>query len=157
MLHVCLPISKAWPRFTSSLSGFLSPKLSCFSVNDTSPEYLSQLLTIYIPSHQLHSTSDTRLFRIPSFKTKTNGQRSFSYQTPTLWKNLPQTVRYSTSFKSHLQTHLFDEQIKFILYCFLQSSKQLLPKVPWAVSNFLTKWVQSDHVTWLHLVNGNCL
>ena len=49
----------------------------CFSViNGTGQEYLSELLTIYIPSRQRRSASDTRQFRISSFKTKTNRQRS---------------------------------------------------------------------------------
>ena len=41
-------------------------------------KYLSEPLTINTPSRQLRSASAARLFRIPSFKTKTNGQRSFS-------------------------------------------------------------------------------
>ena len=73
----------------------------CFSVvNGAGPEYLSELLTIYTPSRQLRSTSDTRLSRSPSLKTKTNGQRSFSFQAATVWNNLLQTVRYSTPISS---------------------------------------------------------
>ena len=83
----------------------------CFAViSSTGPEYLSELLNIYIPSRQLRSASDTRLFKIPLFKTKTNGQRSFSYQAPTIWNKLPANIRQSTSvssFKSGLKTHLF--------------------------------------------------
>jgi hypothetical protein len=83
----------------------------CFAViSSTGPEYLSELLNIYIPSRQLRSASDTRMFKIPLFKTKTNGQRSFSYQAPTIWNKLPANIRQSTSvssFKSGLKTHLF--------------------------------------------------
>ena len=61
-----LPITK---RIYNKLSSL------CFSViNRTGPEYPSELLTIYTPSRQLRSASDTRLFRIPSFKTKANGE-----------------------------------------------------------------------------------
>ena len=64
-----LPITKRIDYKLSSL---------CFSfINGTGPEYLSELLTVYTLSRQLRSASDTGLFRIPSFKTKTNGQRSF--------------------------------------------------------------------------------
>ena len=61
-----LPITK---RIDSKLSSL------CFSViNGTDTEYLSELLTIYTPSRQLCSASDTRLSRIPSLETKTNRQ-----------------------------------------------------------------------------------
>ena len=68
-LHL-LPITQRTDYKLSSL---------CFSViNGTGPECLSELLTFYTPFRQLRSASDARLFRNPSFKTKTNGQRSFS-------------------------------------------------------------------------------
>ena len=79
-------------------------------INGTGPEYLSELLTIYTPSRQLRFASDTRLFKIPSLKTKTKRQRSFSFQGATVLNSLPQTARYSTpnsSFMSSLKTHLF--------------------------------------------------
>ena len=40
----------------------------------TGPEYLSELVQIYTPSHPLRSSSDTRLLCIPSVRTKTYGQ-----------------------------------------------------------------------------------
>ena len=85
-------------------------------INGTGPQSLSALLTIYTPSRQLRSASNTSLFRIPSFKTKTNGQWYFSRQAAYVWNNSPQSVRHSTpisSFKtpllsppSSLKTHL---------------------------------------------------
>ena len=57
--------------------------LLCFKiVSHQAPIYLSELLHLYTPSLQLRSSTDTRVFRIPSFRTKSCGQRSFSYQTP---------------------------------------------------------------------------
>ena len=110
LLRSLLPITR---RIDCKLFSF------CFSVtNGTGPENLSELLTIYTPSRQLRSASDTRLLRIPSFKTKTNVQRSFSFLAATVWNNLPQTVRYSTSissFKSSLKTHLFSKYTENIL------------------------------------------
>ena len=66
----------------------------CFSVIDgKGPEYLSELLIIYTHSRQLRSTSDTRLFRIPSFKT--NRQRSFFISSRYNLEQPPSTVRHS--------------------------------------------------------------
>ena len=101
--------SQHWLPITKRIDYKLS-SLRFSVISGTGPEYLSELLSICTSSRQLRSASDTRLFRIPSFKTKTNGQRSFSFQAATVWNNLPQTVRYSTSissFKSSLKTHLF--------------------------------------------------
>ena len=69
-----------------------------------------QNFTFYTPSRQLRSSTDTRVFRIPSFRTKSCGQRSFSYQAPVIWNQLPVSVRHSTSvssFKSSLKTFIF--------------------------------------------------
>ena len=55
-------------------------------------------------------SSDTRTFRIPFTKTKTFGQRAFSFTGPTEWNSLPYDVRNSVStstFKQALKTHLF--------------------------------------------------
>ena len=54
----------------------------------------STLFNIYSPSCQLRSASDARMFRTPSMKTKTNGQRSFLNQAPTVWNELSKTIRY---------------------------------------------------------------
>lgn len=77
---------------------------------DCGPVYLSDLLHIYTPSRQLRSSSDTRTLCISSARTKSFGQRCFSYQSPLLWNSLPQEIRYaesSQSFKSSLKTYLF--------------------------------------------------
>ena len=42
---------------------------------------------------QSRSSSDTCMSRIPSSRTKSSGQRSFSYQTLTTWNQLPVSVR----------------------------------------------------------------
>ena len=57
-------------------------KLSLLSfkiISHQAPIYLSELLHLYTPSRQLRSSTDTRVFRIPSFRTKSCSQRSFSY------------------------------------------------------------------------------
>ena len=53
------------------------------SFTESYPIYLSELLTVYHPSRQLRSISDTRTFRIPFTKTKTFRQRAFSFTGPT--------------------------------------------------------------------------
>ena len=84
--------------------------LLCFKISShQAPVYLLELLHLYTPSRQLGSSTDTRVFRIPSFRTKSCGQRSFS-QAPDIWNQLPVSVRHSTSvgsFKSSLKTFLF--------------------------------------------------
>ena len=83
----------------------------CYSsFTESYPVYLSELLTVYRPSRQLRSISDTRTFRIPFTKSKTFGQRAFSFTGPTQWNSLPYDVRHSvstSSFKQALKTHLF--------------------------------------------------
>ena len=82
--------------------------LLCFKIiSHQASIYLSELLHLYTPSRQLCSTTDTRVFRIPSFRTKSCGQRCFSYQATVIWNQLPVSVRHSTSvssFKSSLKT-----------------------------------------------------
>ena len=98
-----------------SINQRINYKLSSLSfsvVTGTAPQYLSELLHIYTSSRQLRSSTDTRQFRVPFFRTKSNGQRSFSYQAPTVWNDLPAAVRHSassTTFKSALKTYLFKQ------------------------------------------------
>ena len=84
------------------------------SLSDNGPAYLSDLLHTYTPSRQLRSSSDTRILRIPTVRTKTYGNRSFSVQCPTLWNQLPKNLRHtvsSASFKRGLKTHLFKSPV----------------------------------------------
>ncbi|KAK7113027.1 hypothetical protein V1264_012392 [Littorina saxatilis] len=74
------------------------------------PVYLSELLHPYTPSRQLRSSTDSRILSIPRTKTKTTGDRSFSFSAPTLWIQLPHPIRHcktSSTFKKSLKTHLF--------------------------------------------------
>ena len=69
----------------------------------------SDLLQPYTPARQIWSASDALTFATTRVNTKTFGERSFSYAGPTVWNNLPQTVRRSASafsFKAALKTHL---------------------------------------------------
>ena len=73
------------------------------------PQYLSSRLDIYQPSRSLRSSND-RLLRVPRWKLKSFGYRSFSYQGPVVWNSLPADLKLSSSlssFKSRLTTLLF--------------------------------------------------
>ena len=61
------------------------------------PQYLSDLLHLYTPSRQLRSSTDSRIFTIPTVRTKTFGQRTFSYQAPVVWNQLFHSIRHSPS------------------------------------------------------------
>lgn len=79
------------------------------SLHGLAPSYLSDLITPYHPSRPLRS-QNAGLLTIPHINKITVGGRAFSYRAPALWKELPPSVRNSTSvemFKSRLKTHLF--------------------------------------------------
>ena len=58
------------------------------------PQYLSSRLDIYIYqlSRSLRSSND-RLLRVPHWKLKSFGCRSFSYQGPVVWNSLPTDLK----------------------------------------------------------------
>ena len=83
----------------------------CFNAfNNSSLVYIAQLLSVYTPSRCLHSSSYTCTLHIPFIKTKSFGQRAFSFTGPTQWNLLPYGLQHSESspaFKTALKTHLF--------------------------------------------------
>ncbi|KAK7108618.1 hypothetical protein V1264_016319 [Littorina saxatilis] len=83
----------------------------CFNFfSGSSPAYFSELLTVYSPARQLRASSDCRILTIPHTKTKTYGQRNFTFCAPTQWNSLPFHICHSQSpqaFKRALKTHLF--------------------------------------------------
>ena len=82
------------------------------------PQYLSSRLDIYQPSRLLRSSND-RLLRVPRWKLKSFGYRSFSYQGPVVWNSLPTDLKLSSSlssFKSRLKTHLFKKSYSLCWY-----------------------------------------
>ena len=75
-----------------------------------SPSYIRDLLCPYQPSRRLRS-SDKNLLVIPSTRTKSYGDRSFSKFASFHWNALPVSVRDATTvplFKLRLKTHLFN-------------------------------------------------
>ncbi|KAK7101513.1 hypothetical protein V1264_019887 [Littorina saxatilis] len=81
----------------------------CFNFfSGSSPAYFSELLTVYSPARQLRASSDCRI--LTHTKTKTYGQRTFTFCAPTQWNSLPFHIHHSQSpqaFKRALKTHLF--------------------------------------------------
>ena len=78
-------------------------------VDGSLPQYHSLRPDIYQPSRSLRSSND-RLLKVPRWKLKSFGYRSFSYQGPVVWNSLPTDLKLSSSlssFKSRLKTHLF--------------------------------------------------
>ena len=88
------------------------------ALNGQAPGYLSELLSPKTPptSHNLRSSNDRFLLKIPNIKTKaTLGDCAFSYAAPKLWNQLPIAIRKAQSvpvFKSMLKTHLCREVFK---------------------------------------------
>ena len=75
-----------------------------------SPIYLSDLLLVYTPNINLHSSSDNGILCIPKLRAKTFGHRSFSFAAHTIWNSLPSELRHTDSiqkFKLAIKTHLF--------------------------------------------------
>ncbi len=69
------------------------------ALNGLAPQYLSELLSHYIPSRPLRSQNSGHLI-IPRISKSTAGSRSFSYLAPKLWNNLPNTVREADTLLS---------------------------------------------------------
>ena len=79
------------------------------ALHEEQPVYLCSLIAISLPSCSLRSNRGITL-SIPRIKTNT-GARAFSSCAPSLWNNLPLSVRSATSvatFRRHLKTYLFN-------------------------------------------------
>ena len=79
------------------------------ALQEQQPVYLRSLIAIFFPSRSLRSNRGITL-SIPRIKTNT-GARAFSSCAPSLWNNLPLSLRSATSvatFRRHLKTYLFD-------------------------------------------------
>ena len=73
------------------------------------PAYLSELITVYVPSRSLRSEGKG-LLCIPDRHYANTRKRDFAYRGPMEWNQLPQDIRDSKSvdtFKRKLKTHLF--------------------------------------------------
>ena len=57
------------------------------ALNNQAPDYISEPLTLYMPSRALRSSCQMLLV-VPKTKTKLYGDRSFAASAPTLWNAL---------------------------------------------------------------------
>ena len=76
----------------------------------SAPEYIAKLLSVYVPSRQLRSSSDQYMLHVPMVRTKKYGERAFAVCGPERWNSLPLQVRRicsTVTFKKVLKTHLF--------------------------------------------------
>ncbi len=73
-----------------------------------SPSYLLPLVSDYVPTRNLRSSSQY-LLNVPASRTQT-ARRAFSHSAPTVWNELPVDIRRSESFSSFrtaVRTHYF--------------------------------------------------
>ena len=78
------------------------------SLNNMGPSYIRDMLSLYTPSRALRSKSEYKLV-IPKTRLKSYGDRAFSVAAPTLWNELPLTIRRVQTidaFKQALKTFL---------------------------------------------------
>ena len=79
------------------------------TLREKQPVYLYSILAASISSRSLRSNNENSLL-VPRVKTNT-GARAFHSCAPSLWNNLPLSVRSASSvatFKKYLKTHPFD-------------------------------------------------
>uniref|UniRef100_A0A3B1IUE7 Reverse transcriptase domain-containing protein n=1 Tax=Astyanax mexicanus TaxID=7994 RepID=A0A3B1IUE7_ASTMX len=75
----------------------------------SAPQYISELLTEYVPDRALRS-SGAALLGIPKMQYKKTGEAAFCFYAPKIWNSLPIHIRQSpdiTQFKKQLKTHLY--------------------------------------------------
>ena len=81
------------------------------ALNGHAPQYLSALISKYVPPRPLRS-EDQYLLTSPRWLLETFGKRAFSKAAPTLWNPLPLSVKQAPSidsFKTRLKTYLFNK------------------------------------------------
>ncbi len=103
-----LLISLHWLPVAARIK-FKTLMLAYRTTTGSAPAYFHSLMTIYIPSRSLRSTSERRLV-VPSQRGTKSLSRTFSFTVPGWWNELPTPIRNAESltiFKQHLKTHLF--------------------------------------------------
>lgn len=80
------------------------------ALHGLAPLYLTNLLTPYRTVERKTRSSEANFLQIPDTRTKTFGDRAFSWAAPTLWNKLPVKLRKMDNlegFKSAIKTVLF--------------------------------------------------
>ena len=60
------------------------------------PQYISDLLSLYDPAHTLRS-SDRGLLSVSGPRLKTKGDKAFEIRAPRIWNILPEEIRQAES------------------------------------------------------------
>ncbi|XP_072022312.1 uncharacterized protein [Amphiura filiformis] len=80
------------------------------SMQQLSPNYISDYFTVYVPPRTLRSSSDTNRLAIPRRSHRMTGENRFHIAAATAWNSLPVDIKSAattSAFKSMLKTHLF--------------------------------------------------
>ena len=78
------------------------------ALNGRSPQYISDLVSVYVPNRNLRS-QNCYMLQVPKLQSLA-GEKSFLYSAPILWNSLPVNVKNATSidsFKIGIKTFLF--------------------------------------------------
>ena len=84
-------------------------------INHVAPLYLSDLISIYVPTRNLRSAEKLLLVQPRGNFNRSYGQRAFSVCSPSLWNSLPFEMRNIMTvdiFKRSLKTYLFRQHFK---------------------------------------------
>ena len=93
-------------------------KLSVLCYNffsNSSPTYLSSILTVYKPKRTLRSSTDTLTLEVPRVRSVRFGERSFTFCASKQWNSLPLEIRRiptCAAFKKSLKTFLFRKYLE---------------------------------------------
>ena len=103
-----------WLPIQARIEYKLSVHCHNFFIN-SSPHYLSTLLSVYTPNRTLRSSADTHILTVPVINTARFGERSFSYCAARQWNSLPKFLREiqtTPAFKKALKTYLFKKHLE---------------------------------------------
>ena len=75
------------------------------AVHHLGPAYLTSLVTPYAPTRSLRSAAH-RSLTIPRYNLERYGRRAFSVAGPSLWNNLPVTIREASTLTTLKSTSL---------------------------------------------------
>ena len=77
------------------------------SLNGSSPEYIADLLVVYHPDSRLRPSQQSLLLKPVKTRTRSYGERRFSFAAPTLWNALPsQSISEATKVCRHSRSTL---------------------------------------------------
>ena len=79
-------------------------------LNGFAPKYLVDLLEVQESCRVLRSNKKNRL-KLPVTRTKTLGNRAFTYGAPAIWNSLPDNIKNTkciNTFKRLMKTHYFE-------------------------------------------------